>query len=590
MSDSKEYEDLNVIRILLELWRHLQPRRKAQVGVLSLFMLFAGVAEMLSLGALVPFLGVLVAPEEMSKYEFVAVVKRILGIETTGELMLALTVSFCVAALAAGCMRLVMFWANGRLSQMVGFDIESEVYRRTIFQPYHVHVSRHTSEVITGVDKAKIAGGILLATLNMAGGIIIGTSIIATLFIINSVIAISTFAILGGIYLAISTFTRGRLRRNSIIVAAKRITRLKIMQESLGGIRDILLDGTQSYYLKAFRTVNLTISRTAASNLFMAQSPRVVVEMLGMITLSIVAYVLSQGSDFRSIVPVLGVLALGAQRLLPMLQQTYAGWAVLKSNQASMLDVLALLDQPEGPETRADRRRSSPFIQKIEFRNVGFRYRKDAPWVLRNFNMTIPKGGRIGLIGQTGGGKSTMLDLFMGLLSPTEGEILVDGKALGHTTRRAWQKNIAHVPQAIFLADGSIAENITFGAPSVVIDMDRVGKAAERAQIADFIGATPRNFDAHVGERGVRLSGGQRQRIGIARALYKQVPVLVLDEATNALDVHTEEKVVKAIEDMGRDVTLLIVSHRYSILTTCDAVYSLELGGKISVIDVSELA
>jgi ABC-type multidrug transport system fused ATPase/permease subunit len=219
-----------------------------------------------------------------------------------------------------------------------------------------------------------------------------------------------------------------------------------------------------------------------------------------------------------------------------------------------------------------------PFQDAIRFDAVGFRYSSDGPWVLDGFNFTIPKGARVGFVGSTGSGKSTTLDLLMGLLIPIEGELLVDGHSISGERLRAWQQTIAHVPQSIYLADATLAENIAFGVPPDTIDLDRVQQAARQAQIADFIESSPEGYQAHVGERGIRLSGGQRQRIGIARALYKQASVLVFDEATSALDNATEQSVMDAIEGLGSDLTILLIAHRLTTVRRCDTIVELEHG------------
>jgi ATP-binding cassette subfamily B protein len=209
---------------------------------------------------------------------------------------------------------------------------------------------------------------------------------------------------------------------------------------------------------------------------------------------------------------------------------------------------------------------------------VRFRYAPDAPWVLDDFNLTIRKGARVGLVGSTGSGKSTALDLLMGLLMPTQGELLVDGEPIVGERIRAWQNTIAHVPQSIFLSDASLCENIAFGVPRNAIDLERVKQAARRAQIAEFIESRREGYEARVGERGIRLSGGQRQRIGIARALYKQASVLVFDEATSALDNATEQSVMNAIGGLDRDLTILLIAHRMSTVRRCDCIVELGAG------------
>jgi ATP-binding cassette subfamily B protein len=264
--------------------------------------------------------------------------------------------------------------------------------------------------------------------------------------------------------------------------------------------------------------------------------------------------------------------------MLPVLQQGYLSFVQLKTGRHSLNDALALLAQPIDPAVYGHAQAALPFQRSIELRDLGFRYAPQAPQVLHELNLTIPRGGRVGFIGATGSGKSTLLDLIMGLLSPTGGQILIDGVPLEAATQRAWQHRIAHVPQSIYLADASIAENIAFGLPPDRIDADRVRQAAQQAQIAEYVEALPQQYRTHVGERGVRLSGGQRQRIGIARALYKQAEVIIFDEATSALDNATERAVMDAIDGLRDGLTILMIAHRLTTLQRCDRIYELQHG------------
>jgi ATP-binding cassette subfamily B protein len=244
-----------------------------------------------------------------------------------------------------------------------------------------------------------------------------------------------------------------------------------------------------------------------------------------------------------------------------------------------MADTIELLDQTVPAELLQPTSALLPFQDAISLNAVRFRYTSDGPWVLDGLNLSIPKGARVGFVGSTGSGKSTMLDLLMGLLTPTEGELQVDGQTISSNRLRTWQQSIAHVPQSIYLADTTMAENIAFGVPPHTIDFDRVRQAARQAQIADFIESSPKGYQANVGERGIRLSGGQRQRIGIARSLYKRASVLVFDEATSALDNETEEAVMQAIEGLSKDLTVLIIAHRLTTLKNCTQVVELVDGG-----------
>jgi ATP-binding cassette subfamily B protein len=274
----------------------------------------------------------------------------------------------------------------------------------------------------------------------------------------------------------------------------------------------------------------------------------------------------------------LGALALAAQRLLPLVQQGYAGWTSMLGGQASLRDVLTLLEQPLPAYSVLPPPTPIPFRKEISLDDLHFRYSPDGPWVLRGIDLQIPRGSRIGLIGTTGSGKSTLLDIVMGLLAPTTGVLRIDDTLLDEANHRAWQTHIAHVPQAIFLADTTIAENIAFGVPFGQIDHARVHRAAQRAQIAATIESWPKGYDTFVGERGIRLSGGQRQRIGIARALYKHADVIVFDEATSALDSDTERAVMEAFDSLDEELTILIVAHRVSTLKDCDRIVELSGG------------
>jgi ATP-binding cassette subfamily B protein len=298
----------------------------------------------------------------------------------------------------------------------------------------------------------------------------------------------------------------------------------------------------------------------------------------GMAGVAALAYVLvSQQGGIASALPVLGALALGAQRLLPSLQQCYASFTQIQGNVAGLQIVLNLLDQP-APDTDWPRAAPAEFNESIALDGCSFRYQPDLPLVLREVSLEIKRGERVALVGPTGSGKSTLADILMGLLPPTSGRLLIDGREVAS---EAWQANIAHVPQSIFLADTSIAENIALGVPAAEVDSERLEAAARQAQIAGFIESLPQAYATGVGERGVRLSGGQRQRIGIARALYKQAPVLVFDEATSALDDGTEKALMDTLAGLSRDLTIIMIAHRLSTTAYCDRVITVSGGSLV---------
>lgn len=538
-------------------------------------------AEIVSISAVLPFIGVLAAPEMVFQYRVVAEFAYSWGIRSADELVLPLTVAFATAAIVAAALRLLQIWASTRFTFAVGAELSQEVYRRTLYQPYDVHISRSSSEVISGIV-GKIGGtmlGILLPALVLTSSLLLLIAIIVTLLVIDPVVASVAAACFGASYGLITWITNRFLRRNGKVIADAQTQVVKALQEGLGGIRDVLLDGTQEFYCNVYRQADQSLRRAQGTNVFIAQSPRPPMEALGMVLIAFLAFGLSQRSGgIAAGLPVLAALALGAQRLLPALQSTYASWATIVGSHGLLADTVDLLDQPLPEESHVTKAASHDLAREINFHRVCFRYSADGPWVLDELTLSIRKGTRVGIVGGTGGGKSTTMDLLMGLLLPTNGEILLDGLPLTGKRIRAWQQNIAHVPQNIYLADSSLAENIAFGVPSAEIDIERVKLAAKQAQIADFIDGRPNGYAEYVGERGVRLSGGQRQRIGIARALYKRASVLVLDEATSALDNVTERSVMEAIEGLDRNLTVLVIAHRLSTVRRCDTIVQIENG------------
>jgi ATP-binding cassette subfamily B protein len=413
----------------------------------------------------------------------------------------------------------------------------------------------------------------------------IALSLMSTLVAIDWAIALGAGLVVALVYLAAMAASRRPLQQLSQRYVDLNRALIQALQEGLGAIRDVLMGGTQAFYARTYRQADQPLRRVAADATFLSTYPRLVLEPVGMALIAVVGYLLVRQQGVARALPLLGALALGAQRLLPVVQKVYEGWAQSRNAKASLANVLQLLEQPLPPGCQLPPPAPLPLQKSIRLDAVHFAYAPELPEVLRGLSLEIRRGERVGLIGSTGSGKSTTLDLLMGLLQPTSGRILVDGASLHDPAQpqrlQAWRAAIAHVPQSIYLADSSIAENIAFGLPPDQINRELVQRAAQQAQISAFIEASPQGYDSFVGERGIRLSGGQRQRIGIARALYRQAKVLVFDEATSALDTATEQSVMTAIEGLSRELTIVLIAHRLSTVVCCDRVIRLDLGGVI---------
>ena len=568
--------------LLRRIWAHLSKRRRLQLALLLLVMLASGLAELVSLGAVLPFLAVLSNPEQLWGQPWIQSLALRVGLVEAQQLVLPATVAFAVAAVLASVIRLLNLWLNGRLAAAVGSDLSCEAYRRTLYQPYEVHVLRNSSTLISAMTQ-HIALSVLAlnAALGIVSAFVVSFGLLVGLLLVDWQVALSTAGLFGIAYGWVAITSRRQLRRNSERIASANTQRVQALQEGLGAIRDVLLDGIQASYLELYRRSDQPQRQAEAKSVFLAIFPRYALEALGLVVIAVLGGLLVlQRDSSSSVIPLLGALALGAQRLLPALQQIYAGWANLNSWSASLAAVVEMLEQPLPKQQAAVK--PLALQQSVRLQDVHFRYAADLPEVLQGLDLEIQRGERIGLIGSTGSGKSTLVDLLMGLLPPSGGRLMVDGVDLhdpGHGEFLAgWRAAVAHVPQSIYLADSSIAENIAFGVPKHLIDLTRVRRAAEQAQIAGFFESNPEGYDSFVGERGIRLSGGQRQRIGIARALYKQASVIILDEATSALDTDTEKAVMEAVDGLSRNLTMVMIAHRLSTVQRCDRVVRLDHG------------
>jgi ABC-type multidrug transport system fused ATPase/permease subunit len=562
---------MEALRIL---YRSIGPRRRRQLALTLSVMLAGAFAELVTIGAVLPFLALLTRQGRAALPPLAARALAALGLDT----MLAVCLLLIGAALAAAAIRLLLLALSQRLVMAIGHDVAVAIFARMLRQPYGEYVRRNSSEVLASMEKVRdVASGILQPAMQGLIGIVLACFIAALLFAISPFAASAASLSITLVYVGISRLTRARLRRNSRALAGAATDRVKIIQEGLGGIRDIILDRSQPLFEDEFRAIDRRYRRSIAINGFISQAPRYAIEAAGITTIALIALAMSfQPGGILRAIPVLGALALGAQRLLPLIQQAYSGWSASTGNLQSLADIAQLLGAPVLAEPPDDGR-VLPFDRAIRLRQIGFRYGEGA-WALDGIDLDIPRGARLGIAGTTGSGKSTLLDLLMGLLEPETGAILVDGIALDPATRPLWQARIAHVPQAIYLIDASIAANIAFGQKG--IDRDRVRACARAAHLDDFVAGLPAGYDTEVGERGIRLSGGQRQRIGIARALYKQAPVLILDEATSALDDATEKAVMRSIMALGPEITIVMIAHRGSSLEGCDRIVRME-GGRI---------
>ncbi|HYJ53474.1 MAG TPA: ABC transporter ATP-binding protein, partial [Allosphingosinicella sp.] len=488
--------------------RTLSLRRRRQLALVTGMMLVGALAEMVTIGAVLPFVALISDPARTEHFPGHGLFLAVVGNASEGELALRATLLFSAAVVLSALARLLIHRLTHRFAYALGHDVGTAIFARMLRQPYSLYISRNSGTVLAGIDKVQVLiNQVVLPLMQGLTAAVMALAIIGLLSVIApAAAAAAAFAALA--YLAIGYALGRRLRDESRTIASLASARMQAVQEGLGAIRDILLDHSQEVFEAQFRRLDRAYRSAQTSVGAAAGMPRFILEAAGIILIALLALEMSRRPDgIVGALPILGALALGAQRLLPLLNTAHVGWTQASGHRQSVSDLLVLLSA----ETITSRRivHPKPFTTDITFDQVSLR-RPGGEYSLCDVNLTITRGERVGLVGKTGSGKSSLLDLLMGLIAPTAGEIRIDGRALDDALRPTWQAQIAHVPQSIYLADASIAANIAFAAAESEIDMVRVREAAARAHIHDFIEGLPNGYATFVGDRGSWLSGGQR--------------------------------------------------------------------------------
>ena len=580
----------NLTASILKLWSHLAAKRRFQFKLLLILMMFASIAEMFTITAVLPFLGVIATPDVVFNNPYVKPVNDLLNLESSEELRLFITIGFVIIALTAGAIRIILLSVSTKLLFAAGIDLSAEIYRRSLFQPYPIHVNRNSSDLINVVfnKTCDVIFGVMISLMTIISSSILLVGVISVLVIIDPMVMLLTFTSFAILYFCILKITSQKVKHNSKLIAEESTKAIQCLQEGIGGIRDVLMANAQNYYFSIYKTAISNLRTSQGNNSIIGATPRFMVETLGIVLIACLAlYLTGRDGGVVTAIPVLGALAIGAQRVLPTLQQCYSSVTAIKSVEYPLRDVLYLLNQSV---LEADVKEQSPntiLTRQLSLENVSFKYAPNLPYVLSNITIDICKGDRIGIVGTTGGGKSTLVDIVMGLLTPSEGIMVFDGEVINKGNVNMWQSCISHVPQSIYLTDGTIEQNIGFGCEKSEIDSDRVIEAAKIAQLHDVIQGFSAQYKTMIGENGVLLSGGQRQRLGIARALYRKSSLIILDEATSSLDTDTEKKVIDGIGNLSEAKTLVMIAHRVSTLSNCNKIVKID-NGNLEMIDSYE--
>ena len=584
----------DLIRRVLFLAR---PYGRGKLAAIFSLSLAQALFQVIGITSIFPFLAIAADPERIRRSHFGTQFLSLFPPMENRQLLLVAGIIAIVALLLSNAVNLLSEYARTRYAQNFAHWLRVRLLRRMAAQPYTYFLQRNSGDLLKKImgDVTNYAGGVLLPLLDTVARVLTAVLLLATLFLVQPIIAISAAVILGGFY-AVTFQLLTRKRREvdenlKIHVAGS----YREAHQMLGGIKPVKVHRAEEHFLARFAGHSAIIARMFARTPVFANSARYFVEPLAFGGLVVAVLVLAaRGRDFSDILPNLGVMALAGYRLLPSLQLLYAQLTQVSSMRHAVDEVY---DEFVAAETDKSLPRpisvqsvmpANPFRwnNNITLCEVLYRYPGSSRPALDGVSVVIPKNTSLGVIGPTGSGKSTFVDLLLGLYYPTAGEILIDGQPLTPTLVPSWRDSIGYVPQDIFLIDDTIARNVAFGLPDEKIDHARLREACAMAQILDFIKAELANgFDTTVGERGIRLSGGQRQRIGLARALYHRPSLLILDEATSALDVATEARLLNALRSLSGKLTMIVAAHRLSAVANCGQV--IDLGNEIPAVAVA---
>ncbi len=584
ITNSKKDTKLSNFILLVKLWKHISNRRKKQLFFLAILIIITSFAEVISISAILPFIAVLTDIKEILKNNFLQnLFINILNFDFA-QIKIFITIFFIFITVIGASIRLLNIWVNGRISSLIGSDLSYKIFKNILYQTYEEHKLQNSSKVIVSTtNHIGLTVYFISQALQFVASLIIVLSIVLTLIYIDFKVAVTLFISFGISYFLLALTTRKKLERNGSFVALASEKQVKVLQESLGSIRNVLLEGAQPLYLKLYKNIDIPMRRYIADNQFYGVFPRFSLEALGIIIISLTALPLAlRNSDTNLLIAKLGTIAVGAQRLLPSMQMTYGAWATMKAYKSNVVKSLEILNKQSNLKEISKKSKILKFKEKIKISNIYFSYPNQIKSTIKNVSLDIKKGESVGIIGTTGSGKSTFLDILMGLLEPSKGSIFIDGLDIHdpYFPERisAWRSLISHVPQDNYLLDATITENIAFAVPKEQINFKKVYTAAKNAQILQFIESQENGFDTVVGERGVKLSGGERQRIAIARALYKNSEILILDESTSSLDKVTERSFIKTLEFLKGKLTVIAVAHKVSTLREFDRIVRISKG------------
>ena len=567
---------------IIELISFLKRSTKIKLAFILVIMLLNSLLEFITIGSMIPFLTFVSNPNKALEIKSLNLFAELFNIQEISQLFICISILFLLIIVSSGFIKIICIKLINDFSSILKIELGNKLYRKILYQDYKFHLNTNSSKLISSqIQQLDSALAVLNQFMLISLSILSMSGIIFSLIFINGkmVIFLTIFSFI--FYFAASYFTKKYVDLYGKIIFETRVNIIKIVQESLGYIRQIIIDDSHQFFIKEYNKSNSKNAIANSLSTTIAQLPRYLMEIIilsGLVLVIMIFYL--NGYDFYNSISIFGAFILGLQKLLPLFQKTFTSIYFIRQDRLNLYAVVSLLKETNKSTSLISNNRNLIELNNdLEFRNISFSYSNNTEnKVLENINFQFQKGDIIGIVGKTGAGKSTFIDLILGLAEPTSGNIYIDGKKMNPISFRDFRLSVSSVPQNYFLLDRTIEENIIFGQSNSDINYSLLSNVLEMSMLKEFVNSLPDGLKTYVGEDGVRLSGGQKQRIAIARALYKKHSLLILDEATSSVDSETELNILKNISNMNKRITILMIAHRLQTLKNCD--YIIELTEK----------
>lgn len=572
------------MQILKKILFLLTLREKKIASLLLVMTFIMALVDMIGVASIVPFVAVLTNPtliETNSILNMMFQASNFLGIQNNKQFLFALGVLIFAILLFSFFFKSIVIYVQARFISMREYSIAKFVIEKYLHQPYSWFLNRHSAEIGKTIlsETANIVSSGLSAVIDILTKGLIAIAIITLLILVDPKLALIVSFVIIGVYGLLVYFIRGYIFRLGKQNLKNNELRFIAISEAFGAVKQVKIRGLEEYYIKQFSDPAQSIAKKRTVLLVIKQLPRLILETFafGGILL-IILHMMNQSNSFNNILPIISLYAFAGYRLMPAIQGIYTGFTSLASVTPSINKLYEDLNNIKTISFNQDQNIFS-VKKKIALKNIDFYYPNASQMTLKNINLIIPAKSVVGFVGTTGSGKTTVVDIILGLIQPQKGTLEIDEKIITTQNCRSWQRSIGYVPQNIYLKDESVAANIAFGVEPKDIDQDIVEKVSKIAKLHNFvINELPQKYQTIIGEHGVRLSGGQRQRIGISRALYHNPTILILDEATNSLDNETEQAVMDAVTNLSKDLTIILIAHRLNTLRNCNIIFKIDKG------------